>query len=186
MYPALPWLEVYLHKTFYFKLQIFSVLGNKYLYKFFIIFIRSLNLDYRWLTIVDPSCSNLWISFALVANRHFISLFGVYDDTCFIMMFLWWCIRLVREQSTNSQREHDVYATSHQRRCNVTTLHRRWYNVVSTQIVLLTLPMRLLCCFLLCCCVGLCKYASLLGCCLLRFSSFSTFWWVCVMISIFS
>ena len=31
-----------------------------------------------------------------------------------------------------AQRAQDVYTTSHQRRCNVVTLHRRSYDVVST------------------------------------------------------
>ena len=31
-----------------------------------------------------------------------------------------------------AQRTYDVYTTSHQRRCNVMTLHRRWFDVVST------------------------------------------------------
>ena len=32
----------------------------------------------------------------------------------------------------NTQRAHDVYTTSAQRRCNVMTLHRRWGDVVLT------------------------------------------------------
>ena len=35
----------------------------------------------------------------------------------------------------NSQRAHDVYTTSAQRRCNVMTLHRSWGDVVLTSCV---------------------------------------------------
>ena len=38
----------------------------------------------------------------------------------------------LNERYGSIQRAHDVYAMSHQRRCNVMTLHRRWYDVVST------------------------------------------------------
>ena len=31
-----------------------------------------------------------------------------------------------------SQRTHDIYTTSHQRRCNIMMLHRRWCDVVLT------------------------------------------------------
>ena len=52
----------------------------------------------------------------------------------------WRCIRghmTCIPRRRNVMRSHEVYTTSHQRRCNVMTLHRRWSNVIKNFMCLL-------------------------------------------------